>query len=75
MNKLEQNKVNGNARKGRRGSVLMEYVLVQVLVACALMLFMNEWFYNWRTGSFVNTGLEVKYFYQRLLGGLSLPVP
>ena len=75
MKKLEQNKVNGNARKGRRGSVLMEYVLVQVFVACALMLFMNEWFYNWVTGSFVNTGLEVKDFYQRLLGGLSLPVP
>lgn len=75
MNKLEQNKVNGNARKGRRGSILMEYVLVQVFVACALMLFMNKWFYNWATGSFGPTGLQVKYFYQRLLGGLSLPVP
>lgn len=75
MNKLEQIKVSGNARKGRRGSVLMEYVLVQVLVACLLMLVMNELFYNWATGSFGPAGAGIKYFYQRLLGGLSLPVP
>ena len=75
MNKLEQIKVSGNAQKGRKGSVLMEYVLVQVLVACLLMLVMNELFYNWATGSFGPTGMQVKYFYQRLLGGLSLPVP
>ena len=61
--------------KQRNGSVLMEYVLVQVLVACLLMLVMNELFYNWATGSFGPTGMQVKYFYQRLLGGLSLPVP
>ena len=57
------------------GSVLMEYVLVQVLVACFLMLMMNNLFYNWSSGSLVGLGLEVKYFFQRLLGGLSLPVP
>ena len=57
------------------GSMLMEYLLVQVLVACFLMLAMNALFYNWSSGSLVKLGLEVKYFFQRLLGGLSLPVP
>ena len=75
MNKLEQNKVSENARKGCRGSILMEYVLVQVLVAGLLMLAMNELFYSWTDGDFGPTGRQVKYFYQRLLGGLSLPVP
>ena len=53
----------------------MEYVLVQVLVAWVLMLTMNEMFYDWSSGQLVELGLEVKYFFQRLLGGLSLPVP
>ena len=58
-----------------QGSILMEYVLVQVLVACLLMLVMNELFYNWGTAEFGPAGIGIKFFYQRLLGGLSLPVP
>ena len=58
-----------------QGSILMEYMLVQVLVACLLMLVMNELFYNWGTAQFGPGGMAIKYFYQRLLGGLSLPVP
>ena len=63
------------SRKGRKGSILMEYLLLQVLVACLLMVIMNELFYNWGTAKFGPAGMAVKYFYQRLLGGLSLPVP
>lgn len=59
----------------KKGSVLMEYVLVQALVACLLMLVMNKIFYNWGTAEFGPAGAGVKFFYQRLLGGLSLPVP
>ena len=58
-----------------RGSVLMEYVMVQTLVACLLVVVMNQSFYDWATQSFGPVGIEIKYFYQRLLGGLSLPVP
>ena len=58
-----------------KGSILMEYVLVQTLVACLLMLVMNELFYNWGTAKFGPAGAGIKFFYQRLLGGLSLPVP
>jgi len=71
-NNKSRTKIN---RKGSAGSILMEYMLVQVLVACFLMLVMNELFYNWGTAKFGPTGMAVKYFYQRLLGGLSLPVP
>ena len=63
------------SRKWRKGSILMEYLLLQVLVACLLMVIMNELFYNWGTAKFGPTGMGIKYFYQRLLGGLSLPVP
>jgi hypothetical protein len=48
---------------------------VQALVACLLILVMNELFYNWGTAQFGPGGTAVKFFYQRLLGGLSLPVP
>ena len=69
-------KGRASARPSRRtGSVLMEYLLVQVLVACLLMVVMNELFYNWGTAKFGPAGMGIKYFYQRLLGGLSLPVP
>lgn len=58
-----------------RGSVMMEYLVVQVLVSCLLMLVMNELFYDWATAKFGPAGMGIKFFYQRLLGGLSLPVP
>lgn len=74
-----KNKINKNmtAKSGtfNKGSILMEYVLVQTLVACLLMLVMNELFYNWGTAEFGPAGAGIKFFYQRLLGGLSLPVP
>ena len=71
------NDINAPAKASasERGSILMEYVLIQMLVACLLMLVMNELFYNWGTAEFGPAGAGVKYFYQRLLGGLSLPVP
>ena len=58
-----------------RGSVLMEYLIVQTLVACLLVVFMNGMFYNWATAQFGPAGTGLQHFYQRLLGGLSLPVP
>ena len=62
-------------KKERTGSILMEYLLLQVLVAGLLMVVMNELFYNWGEAKFGPSGKAIKYFYQRLLGGLSLPVP
>ena len=71
-----KNKININAiaklGASDQGSILMEYVMVQVLVACLLMLVMNELFYNWGTAQFGPAGMGVKYFYQRLFLGLCL---
>lgn len=72
---VEDVKVRERLESSERGSVLMEYVLVQVLVACLLAAVMNALFYDWSSGTFGPAGLGVKSFYQRLLGGLSLPVP
>lgn len=58
-----------------RGSVMMEYLILQTLVACLLMVVVNEMFYNWGTAQFGPVGQGIQHFYQRLLGGLSLPVP
>lgn len=71
----DQKKETGLSVRSSKGSVLMEYVLVQVLVACLLMAVMNALFYNWGTAEFGPAGMGIKYFYQRLLGGFSLPVP
>lgn len=57
------------------GAVMMEYVVALVLVACLLMVALNESFYDWTTQTFGPAGQAVKSFYQRLLGGLSLPIP
>ena len=72
--KINRNRI-ANSGAINKGSILMEYVLVQTLVACLLMLVMNELFYKWGTAEFGPAGMGVKFFYQRLLGGLSLPVP
>ena len=58
-----------------RGSVLMEYLIVQTLVACLLVVVMNGMFYDWGTAQFGPVGQGIQHFYQRLQGGLSLPVP
>lgn len=63
----------------------MEYLLLQVFVASVLMLAMQSTgrfngvpcfgFYSHLKEDFVGIGLRVKQFHQRILGGLSLPIP
>ena len=59
----------------RRGSVMMEYLIVQVFVACFLAIAMHDEFFQVENGKFVKIGEQLKEHYQRILGGLSLPVP
>lgn len=54
---------------------MMEYLIVQVFVACALALAMHEGFFQVENGTFVGHGRDLKEHYQRIMGGLSLPVP
>ena len=57
-----------------QGSMMMEYVIVLLGIGVALMVFMNREFYSVSNG-FGPLGQGIVAFYQRTLGGLSLPVP
>lgn len=57
-----------------RGSIMLEYVIVLCGIGVALIVFMNRWLYSSSDG-FGPIGQGVVAFYQRLQGGLSLPIP
>lgn len=54
--------------------MMLEYVVVLCGIAVSLIVFMNRSFYSVGKG-FGPLGQSVVAFYQRLQGGLSLPVP
>lgn len=60
--------------KEEQGSMMMEYVIVLLGIGAALFVFMNREFYSVSRG-FGPLGQGIVAFYQRTLGGLSLPVP
>ena len=62
------------AATSERGSMMMEYVIVLCGIGVALMVFMNREFFDYTNG-FGPLGQGIVAFYQRTLGGLSLPVP
>ena len=74
--KNETNRIRktGAGLKARRGSMLMEYVVVTCGIGAVLMVFMTRAFYGIGSG-FGPLGQGLVAFYQRLFGGLSLPVP
>jgi len=57
-----------------RGSMMMEYVVVMCGIGAALAVFMNREFFDYSKG-FGPLGQGIVAFYQRTLGGLSLPLP
>lgn len=74
----------------RRGSVMMEYVILQLVFTIGISFagiglgrWMNEQFYSHSTGLTTpeasggnkSAGRAMQAFYQRILAGLSLPVP
>ena len=65
--------------KNERGSMMMEYVIVLAGIGIAVLYFSNVLFYTGLTeGSTTEwgpLGQQLVAFYQRTLGGLSLPVP
>ena len=56
------------------GSIMLEYVIVLCGIGVALIVFLNHWLYSSSDG-FGPIGQRVVAFYQRLQGGLSLPIP
>ena len=69
-------KTTGTARKRAKaqGSIMLEYVIVVCGLGAALTIFLTRTFFDVSTG-FGPLGRGVVAFYQRLLGGLALPVP
>ncbi len=63
-----------SAADSERGSMMMEYVIVLCGIGAALAVFMNREFFDYSKG-FGALGQGIVAFYQRTLGGLSLPVP
>ena len=62
------------AVESERGSMMMEYVIVLCGIGAALAVFMNREVFDYSKG-FGALGQGIVAFYQRTLGGLSLPVP
>ena len=72
----ETNRVN---EKSEEGSMMMEYVIVLAGIGIAMLWFSNVLFYTGFTQGATTEwgplGQQLVAFYQRTLGGLSLPVP
>ena len=69
-----KNETDRTNLKSENGSMMMEYVIVLCGIGVALMVLMNREFFDYTEG-FGPLGQGIVAFYQRTLGGLSLPVP
>lgn len=58
-----------------RGSVLMEYVILLVFVGAILMVASNTLLFGYGGEGLGPLGREIQGFFQRTMGGLSLPIP
>ena len=65
---------NKMKQKGERGSMMMEYVIVTAAIGMALVIYLNRSFFDFRDG-FGEMGQMVVAFFERTVGGLSLPIP
>ena len=59
---------------GERGDVLLEYVVVCMLIGIAVVKFLQLQFYDIGKG-YVGRGREIQNAFQRVLEGISLPIP
>ena len=59
---------------GTEGSMMAEYVIAVTAIGAVLAIFMNRMFFDFGDG-FGPLGQQFVAFYQKILGGLSLPVP
>ena len=59
-----------------RGSVLMEYLIVNLAIAVPLLLLWHEGIYDFSTGEWKGEfGLGLQAMFQRVLSGIALPIP
>lgn len=62
--------------KHEGGSVLMEYVVVNLAIAVPLLLMWHLEIYDFATNKWVGEfGLGLQAMFQRVLNGIALPIP
>lgn len=65
-----------NAQSSRHGSVLMEYLVVNLAIAIPLLILWHKGIFNMQEGRWVGEfGLGIQSMYQRVLSAIALPVP
>ena len=58
------------------GSVLMEYLVVNLAIAVPLLILWHEGIYDYTTGQWRGEiGLGIQSMYQRVMSGIALPLP
>ena len=58
------------------GSVLMEYLVVNLAIAVPLLILWHKGIYDCTTGEWIgDLGLGVQAMYQRVMSGVALPIP
>jgi len=63
-------------RMGERGSVLMEYVIVNLAIAVPLLLMWHTSIFDYSKNEWVGEfGLGIQAMFQRVLSGIALPIP
>lgn len=67
--------MSGRRRKGERGSVLMEYVVLCSAVMLLVEFIWREGLYSPSEGWKGTLGTPIESYYQRVLGGIALPIP
>lgn len=58
------------------GSVLMEYLVVNLAIAVPLLILWHEGIYDYTKGEWVGAfGLGIQSMFQRVMSGVALPIP
>ena len=67
--------MNGFIRNSS-GSVLMEYLVVNLAVAVPLLILWHKGIYDYAKGEWIgDLGLGIQAMYQRVMSGVALPLP
>lgn len=65
-----------NLLRNVSGSVLMEYLVVNLAIAVPLLILWHEGIYDYTTGQWRGEiGLGIQSVYQRVMSGIALPLP
>lgn len=67
--------MSGRRKNGGRGSVLMEYAVLCGAVMLLVEFIWHEGLYSPSEGWTGMLGTPIESYYQRVLGGIALPVP